>query len=57
MARSVLCYWTVKQLKMSGVQAARWFGVDQSSLKRSVVGGRDYSRVGPGAFALIDHSR
>ena len=40
-ARSVLCYWAVTELGMSGAQAARWLGIGQPVVQRSVVrGGR-----------------
>ena len=38
-ARSVLCYWAVKELGMSGAQAARWLGIGQPAVQRSVVRG------------------
>jgi putative transposase len=36
-ARSVLCYWAVKQLGISGAQAARWLGIGQPAVQRSVL--------------------
>ncbi|RPJ09209.1 MAG: hypothetical protein EHM37_01615 [Deltaproteobacteria bacterium] len=38
-ARSVLCYWAVKELGMSEGQAARWLGIGQPAVQRSVVRG------------------
>jgi putative transposase len=38
-ARSVLCYWAVKELGMSGAQAARWLGIGQPAVQRSVLRG------------------
>ncbi len=43
-ARSVLCYWAVKELGMSGVQAARWLGIGQPAVQRSVVRGGKIAR-------------
>jgi REP element-mobilizing transposase RayT len=37
--RSVLCYWAVKQLGMSGAQVARWLGIGQPAVQRSVLRG------------------
>jgi hypothetical protein len=38
-ARSVLSYWVVKELGMSGAQTARWLGICQSAVHRSVLHG------------------
>jgi len=38
-ARSVLCYWAVKELGMSGAQVAPWLGIGQPAVQRSVVRG------------------
>ena len=43
-ARSVLCYWAVKELGMSGAQAARWLGIGQSAVQLSVVRGGKIAR-------------
>jgi hypothetical protein len=43
-ARSVLCYWAVKELGMSGAQAARWLGIGQPAVQRSVVRGGKITR-------------
>jgi len=43
-ARSVLCYWAVKELGMSGAQAARWLGIGQPAVQRSVVRGGKIAR-------------
>jgi putative transposase len=37
--RSVLCYWAVKELGMRKGQAARWLGIGQPAVQRSVVRG------------------
>ena len=37
--RSVLCYWAVKELGMSGAQAARWLGIGQSAVQLSLFAG------------------
>jgi hypothetical protein len=53
-ARSVLCYWAVKQLGMSGAQAARWF----RPAGRSAVGSsrrENCARAESGAFPLTKH--
>ena len=55
-ARSVLCYWAVKELGMSGAQAARWLGIGQPAVQRSVVrGGKNCARVESGAFPVTKH--
>jgi putative transposase len=38
-ARSVLCYLAVKELGMSGAQVARWLGIGQPAVQRSVLRG------------------
>ncbi len=38
-AESVLCYWAVRQLGKSGAQAARWLGIGQPAVRRSVLRG------------------
>jgi hypothetical protein len=43
-ARSVLCYWAVKELGMSGAQAARWLGIGQSAVQLPVVRGGKIAR-------------
>jgi putative transposase len=43
-AQSVLCYWAVKELGMSGAQAARWLGISQPAVQRSVVRGGKIAR-------------
>jgi len=43
-ARSVLCYWAVKELAMSGAQASRWLGIGQPAVQRSVVRGGEIAR-------------
>jgi chromosomal replication initiation ATPase DnaA len=43
-ARSVLCYWAVKELGMSGAQTARWLGIGQPAVQRSVVRGEKIAR-------------
>jgi REP element-mobilizing transposase RayT len=43
-ARSVLCYWAVKELGMSGVQTARWLGIGQPAVQRSVIRGEKIVR-------------
>lgn len=43
-ARSVLCYWVVKELGMSGAQTARWLGIGQSAVQRSVLRGEKIAR-------------
>jgi hypothetical protein len=43
-ARSVLCYWAVTELGMSGAQAARWLGIGQPAVQRSVVRGERIAR-------------
>jgi putative transposase len=35
-ARSVLCYWVVREFGMSGAQAGRWLGIGQPTVQRSV---------------------
>ncbi len=47
-ARSVLCYWAVKELGMSGAQAARWLGIGQPAVQRSVLrGGKIVRELNP----------
>ena len=43
-ARSVLCYWAVKELGMNGAQTARWLGIGQPAVQRSVVRGGKIAR-------------
>ncbi|HSN24270.1 MAG TPA: transposase [Methylomicrobium sp.] len=43
-ARSVLCYWAVTELGISGAQAARWLGIGQPAVQRSVVRGGKIAR-------------
>jgi hypothetical protein len=43
-ARSVLCYWAVKELGTSGAQVARWLGIGQPAVQRSVVRGEKIDR-------------
>lgn len=43
-ARSVLCYWVVKELGMSGAQTARWLSIGQSAVQRSVLRGEKIAR-------------
>jgi putative transposase len=43
-ARSVLCYWAVKELGMSGAQAAGWLGIGQPAVQRSVLRGEKIAR-------------
>ena len=38
-ARSVLGYWAVKEIGMSGAQAAGWLGIGQPAVQRSVLRG------------------
>ena len=43
-ARSLLCYWAVKELGRSGAQAARSLGIGQPAVQRSVVRGEKLAR-------------
>ena len=43
-ARSVLCYWAVKELGMSGALAARWVGIGQPAVYRSAIRGEKIVR-------------
>jgi len=43
-AGSVLCYWVVKELGMSGAQTARWLGIRQPAFQRSGVLGEKIAR-------------
>jgi putative transposase len=43
-ARSVMCYWAVKELGMSGAQAARWLGIGPSAVQLPVVRGGKIAR-------------
>jgi putative transposase len=43
-ARSVLCYWAVKELGITGVQTARWLGIGQPAVQRSVIRGEKIAR-------------
>jgi hypothetical protein len=42
--RSGLCYWAVKELGMSGAQAARWLGIGPSAVQLPVVRGGKIAR-------------
>ena len=36
MARTLVCYWTVKELEMNGTEVGRLLGLMQSSVSRAV---------------------
>ena len=44
-ARSLVCYWAVIELEMSGTSVGKQLGVGQSTVSRAVVRGKNWLRI------------